>query len=156
MSNTTPSKRSHWGKGIAAVYILFVLGILSFVGFALTQSVDLVRSDYYEASLSYSKSAEARQRATALKMDDSVRVGNDGGLVVAMPQAAYTDATIFCYRADSPSMDVHKQLSADSWLHEFPPSMLAAGKWRVVLQWKHDGTPYEFEKVIMIWNTSQG
>jgi hypothetical protein len=40
----------HWGWRLAIVYTLFALGTLSFVGFALTNEVDLVRPDYTHAS----------------------------------------------------------------------------------------------------------
>ena len=52
----------NWGVGIAIVYILFVLGMLTLVFKSRSQKIDLVTENYYQQELAYQEEIDAKQR----------------------------------------------------------------------------------------------
>ncbi len=52
----------NWGVGIAIVYILFVLGMLTLVFKSRSQKIDLVTEKYYQQELAYQEEIDAKQR----------------------------------------------------------------------------------------------
>ncbi len=52
----------NWGIGIAIVYILFVLGMLTLVFKSRSQKIDLVTENYYQQELAYQEEIDAKQR----------------------------------------------------------------------------------------------
>ena len=74
----------NWGKGIAVVYILFVIGTLSFVTFAFTQKVELVSNDYYAQEIDYQNRIEQTERANALEehVDINYDTNNNSGKIL--------------------------------------------------------------------------
>lgn len=64
MKNRIVKKEFHmnWGVGIAIVYILFVLGMLTLVFKSRSQKIDLVTENYYQQELAYQEEIDAKQR----------------------------------------------------------------------------------------------
>ena len=64
MKNRIVKKEFHmnWGVGIAIVYILFVLGMLTLVFKSRSQKIDLVTEKYYQQELAYQEEIDAKQR----------------------------------------------------------------------------------------------
>jgi hypothetical protein len=64
MKNRIGKKEFHmnWGVGIAIVYILFVLGMLTLVFKSRSQKIDLVTENYYQQELAYQEEIDAKQR----------------------------------------------------------------------------------------------
>jgi hypothetical protein len=52
----------NWGVGIAIVYILFVVGMLTLVFKSRSQKIDLVTENYYQQELAYQEEIDAKQR----------------------------------------------------------------------------------------------
>lgn len=139
--------RFHWGWRIGIVYTVFALGTLGFVVFAMTQEVDLVRSDYYEYSLDHDSRMSARQHANALGTPLSVSVSGSM-IVVSFPaeQAAQARGTVALYRASSTQHDRELALALDAnGTMSIPTSGMEQGKWTVTVQWSTAGQ--QFEKV---------
>jgi hypothetical protein len=53
----------NWGMGIAVVYIVFVVGMLSMVFLSKNQKIDLVTENYYQQELEFQEEIDAKQRA---------------------------------------------------------------------------------------------
>ncbi len=44
----TSMKKSWWPIGIVSVFVMFISWLATFIGIAVTNSMDLVSTDYYE------------------------------------------------------------------------------------------------------------
>ena len=139
--------RFHWGWRIGIVYTVFALGTLGFVVFAMTQDVDLVRSDYYEYSLDHDSRMSARQHADALGTALSVSISGPM-IVVSLPmeQATKARGTVALYRASSTHHDRQLTLALDAnGTMSIPTAGMEQGKWTVTVKWSAAGQ--QFEKV---------
>ena len=135
----------HWGWGISIVYASFALATLSFVAFAMTQDVDLVREDYYQHSLEQDDVAAARKAARML--------GNDVGLQftptdlhIRIPKHHVGRATglVYLYHSADPARDQTKVLQVDSTgLMLISTSVLPPGSWRITVTWSVDHEHFE-------------
>ena len=74
----------HWGWKITAVYITFVIGILTLVFKSSSERVDLVSKDYYAQELAYSKRLEAQRNMSLLSSPPSVKVV-ETNLLLSLP-----------------------------------------------------------------------
>jgi hypothetical protein len=54
--------RWNWGVGIALVYVVFVVGMLTMVFMSKNQKIDLVTENYYQQELLFQDEINAKQR----------------------------------------------------------------------------------------------
>lgn len=142
--------RLNWGTGIAAVYSVFALSTLGFVGFALSRPVDLVSPDYYQRSLQQDQRMAAVDNARRLGATLSVAVEPaTRRLVVTMP-GAESSGTITLYRPSDASSDRQIPLTITNGRQLVDTSGMAAGHWIVQLEWTADGRPYYFETPVLL------
>src|SRR6476659_5934638 len=73
--NTRRTRRNPWPIAITGFFIVFFSGLVSFIVFASTQHVDLVRADYYEQEIRYQQQFERLNRTA--QMGDDVPVTYD-------------------------------------------------------------------------------
>lgn len=142
----------HWGWRIGIVYTAFALATLGFVGFALTQEVDLVRSDYYEHSLAHDVTMQARHNAAELGSSASIVV-EQGAIVVRVPasNAASLKGTVQLYRATTMHRDRQLNLAPDAeGRMVIPANDLEKGKWTVTMQWSDGSKNYELVEPVEI------
>lgn len=141
-------KRFHWGWSIAAVYSTFAIATLSFVAFAFTVDVDLVRPDYYEYSLQHDQRMQARAAAAAEEEARIMVVSTaeaEQALEITVPRAHRTaQGRIVLYFAGATTMDRTMDLAADtSGRMLIPIASLQKGRWVATVTWSHAGTTYE-------------
>jgi hypothetical protein len=115
----------NWGWKITAVYVTFVIGILTLVFKARSERVDLVSTDYYAQELAYSQRLEAQRNAATLSALPSA-VLNDDGLDVLMPLecSAATELKLHVYCPSNAAHDRiytlepkhQQQLSTSDWM----------------------------------------
>lgn len=143
----------NWGTGITAVYSAFALATSGFVYFAMQQPVDLVRPDYYAASLSYDTRLAATQEAA--RLGDALTVAVDtGGRLVAITwprdQVATMSGTITLYRASDASADRTVRIAPDcDGVQQVPLAGLAHGHWLVKLEWQAGERGYYAERLVV-------
>ena len=94
----------NWGKGIAIVYIVFVLLIAGLVYLTTQQKFDLVSDDYYEQELKYQDKLDANNNVVAL--NDKINFSLQGEkLTIELPSDLHTSnisGRLNCYyKADS-------------------------------------------------------
>lgn len=138
--------RLNWGWRIAIVYTLFALGTLSFVGFALTKEVDLVRPDYYEHSLRHDETMAARSRADALQpVVTATYDAQTGRISVSMPGTMVgSTVQVSLYHASSTTDDVAAFATLDrNGLCSVSVGTLRSAPWNLTLRWQHAGQWYE-------------
>ena len=141
----------NWGKGIAVVYILFVVGTLSFVTFAFTQKVELVSNDYYAQEIDYQNRIEQTERANALEehIDISYDTNNNSVIIIFPSMALPEDGSVHFYHPSTSSFDriipIKKSMNNR---FDFNTSGYQKGRWKVVVTWVSEGVKYYHEKMI--------
>lgn len=153
-------KRFHWGWGIAAVYIVFAAATLSFVAFAFTVDVDLVRTDYYEHSLRHDDRMRARAAAAASSEArmSVVQTVDDQVLKIVVP-ATHQEAVgrVELYFAGAPDRDQSLELTLDATGGmQIPVGHLHSGKWVATVAWSHAGRSYEMTHTFVVKTTAEG
>jgi nitrogen fixation protein FixH len=143
----------HWGTGIIAGFVLFVLAILILAGIAVTQTVDLVNDQYYNKGLKYQERIGILQRTAAL--EEKVHVSVDAQqLTVQLPHHSAglpLTGIITLYRPSSKVQDFAAPLSPDSaGCQRIPTTRLDRGLWRIQVSWKAGGIEYYSEQPVMI------
>ncbi len=143
----------NWGKGIAVVYILFVICTLSFVTFAFTQKVELVSNDYYAQEIDYQNRIEQTERANGLEehCDISYESTTNKVIIVFPSMALPDDGSVHFYHPSTSSFDriipINKSMNNR---FEFSTSGYPTGRWKVAITWTSDGVKYYHEKMISV------
>lgn len=140
-------KRIHWGWKIVISYVVFITGTVSWVGYAITREVDLVRPDYYEHGLQQDQTMAARGRAHALSALASIRVDRAlDAFVIQIPkeQAVSATGTITLYRPNASREDqtLPLALSNDGTMIIHAANM-SRGVWRITADWSFANKTYQ-------------
>jgi hypothetical protein len=114
----------NWGWKITAVYVTFVIGILTLVFKARSERVDLVSTDYYAQELAYSQRLEAQRNAATLSAVPSA-VLNDDGVDILLPSECFT-ATELKLHVYCPSNAAHDRIYT---LEPKPRQQLSTSEW---------------------------
>lgn len=142
----------NWGKGMVTVYIVFVIATLSFVGFALTQKVELVSKDYYAQEVAYQKRIEQIKRTNALVESIDVTIANNNINIVFPTEAIPQKGTIHFYHPSTSSLDTVitiKENNSDKNM-VIDIAALPKGRWKIVSEWFSNNTDYYDESVITL------
>ncbi len=142
-------KRFNWGWGIAIVYFIFAACTVSFVVFALSTPVDLVRSDYYEESLRQDSLMSERVRAQGV----NAHITYQGGFVeLSVLSTHRADGPIIFrfYKPDQPNLDIDISESfREGGLARVDVMHFNAGKWNATARWKSQNVLYEVNDTFM-------
>ena len=146
--------RMHWGFAVAIFYATFAASTVGFVAFAMSQDVDLVAEDYYARSLQHD--AHMRAVANAAALGEALRVTSDpvaGVVRVRWPleMAPHVRGSVTLYRPSNAHSDRRVPLVVPAaGTLSIPTTGLAAGHWRVQLQWSADGRDYHAERDLVL------
>lgn len=142
--------RIHLGIAVVAFYIVFALGTLGFVVFAMSQDVELVSSDYYARSLRHDHHMQAVANADAIGAALRIEVHREAKQVrVRFPQAmaARLDGTATLYRPASARHDRVVPIAiTPEGVMTLPTAGMAEGHWRLQLQWTVEGRDFYAER----------
>jgi hypothetical protein len=142
----------NWGTGLAAVYILFAVGTLGVVAFAVAQPADLVSADYYSRSLQHDSRMEAERNGRALEPLLTMAVRPDRSAIeLTLPPATRAGAqgTVTLYRPSDAAADRMTALAVDTAGRQaIDLASLPSGVWRVRLEWTGGGAPYFVERMV--------
>lgn len=61
-----PVRKSWWPVGLISVFVLFISWIATFIGIAVSNSMDLVSPDYYEQEILYQQRIDSMNRLNGL------------------------------------------------------------------------------------------
>lgn len=142
-----------WGTGITLVYSAFAAGTLGMVAFAVAHPVDLVGANYYQESTSYDQRIAAIERTTAPGGPRVIVATGERTLTVTMAAAYGRQAvgTVTLYRPSAAGADRSWPLVLDA---EGRASLslrdLAAGSWRVRIEWTAAGQAYYHEQLVQL------
>jgi hypothetical protein len=145
--------RLSWGTGITCVYTAFAVGTLGMVAFAIGHPVDLVGADYYQQSITYDARIAAVSRADEMSEAVTIALQPNGRLQIRLPaaQASRATGTLTLYRPSDASADRQWALPVGAQgAASVPLEGLAAGVWRVRLEWVVDGQTFYREQVVQL------
>lgn len=145
--------KMNWGKGIAAVYIFFVVIILGFVFYFMNQDVDLVTHKYYDEEIKYQEQIERLKRTNELEEKPKIEVENQT-LKLVFPKMLLEkqiSGTINFYRPADKSRDFTININLDkNGMQQITPGKLNTGLWKIKVLWISDGLEYYNEQIINI------
>jgi hypothetical protein len=139
-----------WGTSITIVYTAFALATLGFVGFAMTQRVDLVSAEYYEEALRYDIMQQARAGAymrniAVSAIDGSLRLTNVG----VADTSVVVDISL--KRAQNPAMDrAYRVRLASVAIDGVSTRQLERGLWDVRVSWTQGQKLFQIDTVIVL------
>jgi len=143
----------NWGWRITIVYTAFALATIGVVAFAMTQDVELVRSDYYEYGLKHDEQMKAEVNAQSLAVPLTITYDTQRATIsVAFPpdQLADLHGTIQLYRTSSMKQDRTFEIHPNaSGVQMIDVRSDARGKWIVKVNWTSHGTAYKVDQPIV-------
>jgi hypothetical protein len=149
----TTSRKTSWGTGIVLVIVVFLVVMLSVVGYLMTQDVNLVTEKYYEKEIAYQGRIRALERTRALGSTVGIETAA-GAIIIRYPGSMATstiDGRVLLYRPSDPAADRVLLAMADSGARQVVPfSNLSSGLWRVKVQWVERGEEYYIEQPFMV------
>jgi hypothetical protein len=143
----------NWGFGIAVVYILFVVGMLSLVYKASQQNNDLVTNEYYEKAINYQQQIDATHNS--LDKKEYLRFSflkNEKAIEVNYPAISDTiSGTITLYKPDNATLDFTVEMtSGASKTQKIKSKNLVHGQWTIKANWKNNALAFYEEQKIFI------
>lgn len=146
-------KKANWGTGIFISYSVFMLLTIITAVYFMNQDVSLVTDDYYQQELKYQDQIDKIERTNALS--EKPVIDFDGlGVNISFPKLLIEKnvvGKIHFYRPSDPGLDFALPISLNSeGIQLISTKQLAAGYWRLKLNWMMDGKEYYNEKAIII------
>ncbi len=146
-----------WPVAIIATFVIFIIGLIAWITFAVHQKLDLVRADYYEEELRFQDQVDRVGRTVAWRGEMSVLYQPEfHWLKIQLPAAHVAKAPtgkITLYRPSNAALDKVLPLRLDTdGLQRLDTQNLAPGFWKVRLVWKVDAEEYYFEQAVVIEN----
>tara|TARA_R110001583_G_scaffold19334_7_gene75737 strand:+ start:8587 stop:9033 length:447 start_codon:yes stop_codon:yes gene_type:complete len=145
-------KNLSWGTKLAMFISVYVIGILIFVGFSLTQDINLISTDYYPQGIDFQSKIDKIKNTYTLK--EKVVVSQQGGTIqVQFPegmQSGVSGSVIF-FRPSNSDDDLRSAIKLDeTGLQVFKSEQFVKGRYAIQLDWKHRGEAYYQEEAIYL------
>lgn len=140
-----------WGHRIAIVYTTFAVATIGFVVFAIGETVEVVRPDYYEESLHRDERARDEHNAAALGDSASLQVEHRSIRIALPPRFAGTTVDVVLYRPSAAAEDdtVRCTVGPDGQA-AVDMRTRATGRWDVRATWSDGIVDYSVERKLTI------
>lgn len=140
----------NWGTGIA-IFLVFFIG-MCFLALYKSLGVDrsLVRDDYYQEDINYQqKYDKIRNALSSSKLPITI---NKQENTLEVDFSGYKNATgeIYFYRPSDASLDLRKPISLKDSKYSKDLSSFKKGKWRIKIDFTHDGKQYYTEQQVFL------
>jgi hypothetical protein len=147
------TKFNPWPLGIVLAFVIFIAGMATAVGIAVTHRDNMVSEHYYEQELKFQDQINAATRAkisgAAIVHDASARQ-----VFIRLPvplRAEEPAGTIEFYRPAAPELDRQFPLDLQTGgTQSLDVSKFATGAWVVRLRWTTGGQDYYLEQKITV------
>ncbi len=147
-------RKSKWGIGAAAIYVSFVLFILSLVLYASLQDFQLTEVGAYERGLDYQERIDRLQRSNDLVHGMSIaHQYAEERILLSLETAnsAEVSGVIRMTRPSNARLDREWSLSLDENGQQVVSTEgMARGQWNMEVDWSLDSTQYIDETRIVI------
>ena len=143
----------NWGNRLAIFIILYVLIMIGFIFFFVSQKVNLVEENYYPKEQAFQQQIEKQKNSAFLTENIDIQESKEG-INIVFPKIDSNDSIqgkITFYRPSDPEKDVNFQIQPDTSLSQFISyDKLFSGKYKLQIDWELNNVQYFFEKVIVI------
>lgn len=144
-------KRNPWPYAIAAYFIIFIIGMVGWISFAMRHNEQLVRPDYYEHEIKYQNHIDSIARTAAVQPDIDINYDLRKQTISIYLPVQSVEGRIQLYRPSDLKLDVELPLTLDKAnRQEIDVRTLQTGLWKLRLSWKTGGQDYYFEKPILL------
>ena len=145
----------NWGKGIALVLAIFVIGVLSVVSYIISLDFYLVNNNHYEEGVEYQQTIDSKNRTAALDQEVVVLFDDERvALKVIFPDSILAHAqegTLHLYRPSNANLDMELPIEFSAGgTHVIPMERMEKGQWKLIINWKMNDLDYMTEKVVVI------
>jgi hypothetical protein len=145
-------KKLSWGTKLAMFISVYVIGILIFVGFSLTQDINLISTDYYPQGIDFQTKIDKIKNTYTLK--EKVVISQKSGIVqVQFPEGMRNDVngSIIFYRPSNSDNDLRSDIKLDdTGLQTFKSDKLIKGRYAIKIDWTHQDKAYYQEEAIYL------
>lgn len=152
--NTKKTKKMNWGYGIAIVYGVFVVAMLSAVIASTQHDPGLISKDYYNLDLNYQAHYDKKHNAAQMAVPLAVRYDAAGEeIVVAFPSDMPVEQGSIQFRRTSTTKDDYLfTLPAVPAGREvrIPAADMAMGRWLMDVDWNSAGKDYFFATSVAV------
>jgi nitrogen fixation protein FixH len=153
----TKPPRNLWPTAITTFFVIAILGIATFITWAVHQGQDLVAPDYYEREIRFQKELEARGRAHTLSKAPEISYDVNAHTLrirIAPNSSAKVFGRVQLYRPADARLDQVLPLELDpSGLQQFDTRRLQGGLWKVHVRWVVDGAEFSYHQSVVIAGT---
>lgn len=140
----------NWGKGIAILYISFVVFIAFMVYMAFGEKYDLVTEDYYQQEIEFQSTIDKRENAKNLTSSLKVSI-NHSSVIIDFPQKnVVIEGMVNVFRPSDESLDFDHEFSSTKDQIEIPLKKFTSGKYLIKTEWKVDNNAFYQEETIII------
>ena len=155
MSESALRKGRAWAWGITGLCLLFISTTLGFVAFSFSQRVDLVSPDYYQREIEHQRQIDKAARTATLPEGVGWKLVREGDWIVfSFPREQVKEevrGVIHLYRPSDARLDREWPIELDpEGRQRLPLAELAAGFWRVKIDWRMGGEEYYSELAIKV------
>ena len=136
----------NWGHGIALFYIVFVGIVITALVASFDVDHSLVVDNYYAQDLAYQATYEKIENSL---QSDNVSIKQDANqILLSFSGKEALSGTVQFYRASDKSMDFTHTIVSNN--ERIPIKDLAAGKWRLKIDWKEGQKQFYKEKILYL------
>lgn len=143
----------NWGSGIALLYTVFALSIISLVVYSFRQKIDLVTPDYYAKELAYQGQIDKMARAKALPEAMAWEV-QKGAIQITLPEAFSPErvkGTVTLFKPSDKLSDKEFDLDiSESGNQILSTQGFSPGMYKLKIDWQSGDSTFYQEGVIMI------
>ena len=142
----------NWGYKIAAVYLVFVAGIMYLVVQSSRQQVDLVTPDYYAQELKYQDRIDESHRADALSEQLQFSIENNVLSIKFPSEFAGKSITgsVLLYCPANKDNDISRSITVSEGSMNITIPEKNKGAHELQVAWEVEGVKYYFGKSLFI------
>ncbi|MGZ5545373.1 MAG: FixH family protein [Limisphaerales bacterium] len=141
-------KRNPWPYAIVIYFVIFISAMVTWIGFAVRNDQQLVRSDYYEQELKFQNEIDGQTRAAA----SNISVDYDSAkqvIRISAPGAA-ENGSVYFYRPSNAKLDRQLALSLKDGSQSIDVRNFEAGLWKLRVSWTQNGAEYRHNAVLIL------
>ena len=145
-------KNLSWGTKLAMFISVYVIGILIFVGFSLTQDINLISKDYYPQGIEYQKKIDKIKNTHTLK-EKVIVLQQRGTIQVQFPEGMRSDisGSIIFFRPSDSDYDLRSDIKLNKTGSQiFKSEQFIKGRYAIQIDWKHKDEAYYQEEAIYL------
>lgn len=139
----------NWGVKIFVTLAIFIAVAVGTGIYMVSNDHDtLVEEDYYEKGITYD--SEYDHKTNVETLDAKPEISIQGNLLIINFNQNSNKGTIDLQRPSDSSLDKRFPFSINEKSYSLPIESLTSGKWKVLINWEHNGTAFLHEKIIFI------